>query len=155
LRSNKEYKEFKEYKTIVFIAYLNVQNIRLVLLELLVLLVLLKTKLVNERTASEELSQQTCRWYLAFRERLDILEELQQTVCLVILVSRFWNLLKKRFCLCLDNGKLKEHSGIEHSIRILLIRENPLVLSSPYTWPSANGFLSRTSTILVIAYYSA
>ena len=63
--SLEEYKEFKEYKTNVLNVQISDKYYRLVLLELLVLLVLLKTKLVNERTASEELSQQTCRWYLA------------------------------------------------------------------------------------------
>ncbi len=55
------------------------------------------------------------------------------------------------FRLWFDDGKLKEEGCVEHYISLFLIRENPLVLTSTYTWPAVDGFLCRTTTILVIA----
>ena len=108
-----------------------------------------------ERTSAKKLAQQRRGRQIVERNALEILQELQQSVSLSILVAVFGHLLQQRFCLHLENSQLVEHGRIEHGIGILLERENPLVLASTYRRPSVNRVLSRDATIFVIAYDAA
>jgi hypothetical protein len=68
-------------------------------------------------------------------------QEAQQAVCLAILLAVLGDLLQQRFCLCLNDGKLKEHGCVYHRIGILLEWEYPFVLSCTHRRPTAYGLL--------------
>ena len=85
--------------------------------------------LIQERAVAQEFAEKAGRRNLVLAYRLDVSEELAQAVCLIELVTAFRHLLQQWLCLRLDDGKLEEHGGIEHGIRILLIREYPLVFA--------------------------
>ena len=42
------------------------------------------------------------------------------------------HLFQQGFCLTLDNSQFEKHGCIEHGVGILLIGEDPLVLTSAY-----------------------
>ena len=108
---------------------------------------------VFERTASEEFSKQRRRRKLSVRQRADVLEELEQPVCLRIFGNIFGNLLKYGFCLRLYNRKLEKHCRVEHHVGILLVGEYPLVLARPYARPAPYRIHGAASPVFVVAYY--
>ncbi len=52
----------------------------------------------------------------------------------------FGHLFEQRLGLCLDDGQLEEHGGVEHGVGVFLEGEYPSVLSGAHTGPSAYGF---------------
>ena len=107
--------------------------------------------LVCKRAASQELSQQRRRGQDAMVDGFEIAEELSQTVSLSILLAVLRHTFQERLCLRLDGSQLIYHSRIEHSVSILLIRENPLVLTVSYRLPTTDGVTGRAATLLVVA----
>lgn len=106
---------------------------------------------IFETASAKELTQERRRRYFLILHRSKIFDKLQQTVSLGIFRAVAWHAVQYRFGMTAQHGQFEEQSRIEHHVRVLLVGKNPFILSSTYAGPAGDRFLSRITTVVVVA----
>lgn len=108
-----------------------------------------------ERRASQKLSQQRCRWYVATRYRSEIAQKLHQTVSLGIFRSVAREILQQTLAILAHHAQLEYQRRVECRVGILLIREYPALLAASHARPAAYRLHRRRPAVFVVAYDAA
>lgn len=106
--------------------------------------------LLMETRATDEASDEGCRWNLSVRYRTEIVDELRKSMYLGILRTILRYASEYRFCVISEDSELHEIRRVKHHICHLLVRKYPLFFGLAHIRPLADGLTGCECALVII-----